>query len=129
MSGDRRMPQHITVEWLQWVRESGVQPRPADPSLIRLQPVTYGGADDGAERMVVVARDDYRHARNLDTEFTDSLGPPRAWVATFDHIAREPLEIAVASCGLPACRCGLAWRPVDCDGAPADPAAAGEVGA
>ena len=127
MSSDPRVPQHLTMEWLQWVRESGLQPRPADPSLIRLMATTYGGADDGAQRMVVIARDDYRHALNRDTEFTDSLGPPHTWVATFDHIAREPLEIAVAPCGLPACRCALAWRPVGSDEAPADPVAADEV--
>lgn len=101
------MPDEITPEWLAMVRSEGARPLPDDPSLIRVHADGPRG-----ERQIIIARDDLHRARVADTEFIDGLAPPQAWVTTFDHIEWEPLQVAVGSCGLPACRCGLAWRPV-----------------
>ena len=68
---------------------------------------------DGVERLVEIDAADVRHACARDTEWRETgLEGPLAWVDTFDNCEIEAIAIAVTSCGLPACRCDLAWRPV-----------------
>lgn len=73
---------------------------------------SYYVTRDGVERLVEIDVADIRHAWARDTELSETgLEGPLAWVGTFDHREGETIAIAVTSCGLPACRCGLAWRP------------------
>ena len=110
---ENRIGRDVTFDELIEMRRGAMPPQPDDPDLCRVFASAGRHFPGFAQRELIVPRTAYAHARARDTEFVDGLAGPEAWVTTFDHIEHEPIEIAVTSCGLPACRCALAWRPVE----------------